>query len=1095
MDAQDGQDFVLIEDSDLHGYDEELLPQPPEVLAGILKWLQPTDYLGEASEYKKHLSSYVTGTGVWIQETEAYRKWHDSPDHGTLWTKAIAGAGKSVFAAMTTAQLARTENVPVLFFFFRQIIATNHDPRSMARDWIAMVLEHSPPLQARMKKHMDDRRMLENISTNEFWQDLARALVTLPKVYCVVDALDEMDIDQEDFLKNLVALGKRKPSTIKLLMTSRPLPRIEAFLKDPSVLQIRLEQLNVDKDISLYVDHRLRNRADLDASVRAAINHSIGQKSQGSFLYARLMMDEILDHTKQMVPKAEFLQRSLDWLPVTLEDMYNGMLIDHSLRSRVPQELQLTILQWVTNSTRPLRLLELAAMFDCQSGTGRAAKDTKAVVRAACGPLLEILEDETISVIHHSFTEFLIDGERKTRPATGASHPQFPVINPVTTHNTMALACVKYLTSGCMDDWKLAPESDDEEYDPYYKRPPHLEQSIRLRYPFIEYAVKNWYIHASKVDSIGVPLLEALDSFMKPKNQAFFSWLDMNWRTKTRWSKVSPLHVASWAGMTSYAEHLLQMGADSNGLDGRERTPLSWASSRGNVEVAALLLKNVTEPDLDDYNGHKPLHYAALANHHKIVKLLLAAGVSPTTGKTRDRGRRCGNARSSIGDSPLMYCCNGGAVESVREMMPYLKQKDLNNALCWAAGSGKTDVVNLLLTSPETSVEHPDYPDTPLFLAASGLHFDIMRALLQRGADPNKRSTNHDPNRRMYGVGEHVDPRKFGPTPLHAVCGGSFRNYSRIPDKEGMIKCFHLLLEAGCDINAVDTNGKTPLHHSVSHSSKPNGGLPKSLLENGADAMALDNWGNTPLHLIQLHHDSTDIVDVLMASGADMNKRNSKGQTPLHTMLEPIPGLNIKPLMPYVSDWNIQDSRGNTPLHIVFKKSLDLASVLQDLLDAGADLKKTNKKGEAPIHVLREFSGSGFGRKAILPDLLKAGADLNQRDTDGRTVLLRLLVNGYMGQDYSAIKSLLELGAEINVVDFEGNGPLHLVCKKARDATLVSPTDPCEFDISANPFPSSKSFSTLVPIPFLSTMLEIPLSMRSSIIMQLSAMQGKSSLQ
>ena len=71
-----------------------------------------------------------------------------------------------------------------------------------------------------------------------------------------------------------------------------------------------------------------------------------------------------------MIPLVVFLQQSLDWLPITLEDMYNGMLIDHSLRLRVPQQLQLTILQWVTHSSRPLRLLELAAMLDFQSNSG-----------------------------------------------------------------------------------------------------------------------------------------------------------------------------------------------------------------------------------------------------------------------------------------------------------------------------------------------------------------------------------------------------------------------------------------------------------------------------------------------------------------------------------------------------------------------------------------------------------------------------------------------------------------------------------------------------------------------------------------------------
>jgi hypothetical protein len=314
-----------------------------------------------------------------------------------------------------------------------------------------------------MKKHIDDHRALENFSTNEFWQDLVRALALLPKVYCIVDALDEMDINQEDFLKSLVALGKRKPSAIKLLMTSRPLPRIETFLKDSPILQIRLEQLKVDKDIAVYIDYRLGKHEDLGVEVHAAIAHAIGTKSQGSFLYARLMIDEVLNHLKHIILKVELVQKSMDWLPVTLEDMYNGMLLDHSLRSQVPQELQLTILPWVTHSTRPLRLLELTAMLDSQSKTGRVARDTKAVVRAACGPLLEILEDETASVIHHPFTDFLIDAERMTRDTSKGSHPQFPVIDPIKAHNAMALACLKYLTSGCLDDWNIREWPSNEQ--------------------------------------------------------------------------------------------------------------------------------------------------------------------------------------------------------------------------------------------------------------------------------------------------------------------------------------------------------------------------------------------------------------------------------------------------------------------------------------------------------------------------------------------------------------------------------------------------------------------------------------------------------
>jgi hypothetical protein len=202
-----------------------------------------------------------------------------------------------VFAAMVAEKLVKSEEVPVLFFFFRQIVATNHHPQSLVRDFISQILIHSTFLQARIKTYLDEGRSLDNVSAAELWRDLTQALGSLTKVYCIVDALDEMDIDQESFLGKLVELGKQKPATIKVMVTSRPLPCIEAVLRNPSVLQIRLEQQLVDMDIAIYLDHHLDGHHDLENSLRLAIKEAILEKAKGSFLYSRLMMDELLvDH-------------------------------------------------------------------------------------------------------------------------------------------------------------------------------------------------------------------------------------------------------------------------------------------------------------------------------------------------------------------------------------------------------------------------------------------------------------------------------------------------------------------------------------------------------------------------------------------------------------------------------------------------------------------------------------------------------------------------------------------------------------------------------------------------------------------------------
>ena len=144
-------------------------------------------------------------------------------------------------------------------------------------------------------------------------------------------------------------------------MMSRLVPRIEKVLRKSSILQITLGQQLVDKDIAVYIEHRLANMG-LPTETRKEARRSLMSKPQGLFLYTKLMIDDILGSQGFAEPAS--LLTALDELPNGLADMYTRMRYDHSVRSGVPQALQLTILQWVTHSSRPLRLLEIATMVD-----------------------------------------------------------------------------------------------------------------------------------------------------------------------------------------------------------------------------------------------------------------------------------------------------------------------------------------------------------------------------------------------------------------------------------------------------------------------------------------------------------------------------------------------------------------------------------------------------------------------------------------------------------------------------------------------------------------------------------------------------------
>lgn len=62
-------------------------------------------------------------------------------------------AVRSVVAASLARELAATEDVPVLYFFFRHANLANKTPQQMAIDWLSQLFEHGLLLQSRLKTH------------------------------------------------------------------------------------------------------------------------------------------------------------------------------------------------------------------------------------------------------------------------------------------------------------------------------------------------------------------------------------------------------------------------------------------------------------------------------------------------------------------------------------------------------------------------------------------------------------------------------------------------------------------------------------------------------------------------------------------------------------------------------------------------------------------------------------------------------------------------------------------------------------------------------------------------------------------------------
>lgn len=82
------EDAVFIEHNDIHEYNEaNIIAQEDDTIAKIRSWLRPTDFNSEGSEYQKHLSSHLPGTGAWVLASPIYQQWHESSEHGLLWVR------------------------------------------------------------------------------------------------------------------------------------------------------------------------------------------------------------------------------------------------------------------------------------------------------------------------------------------------------------------------------------------------------------------------------------------------------------------------------------------------------------------------------------------------------------------------------------------------------------------------------------------------------------------------------------------------------------------------------------------------------------------------------------------------------------------------------------------------------------------------------------------------------------------------------------------------------------------------------------------------------------------------------------------------
>ncbi|XP_023317997.1 ankyrin-2-like [Trichogramma pretiosum] len=351
------------------------------------------------------------------------------------------------------------------------------------------------------------------------------------------------------------------------------------------------------------------------------------------------------------------------------------------------------------------------------------------------------------------------------------------------------------------------------------------------------------------------------------------------------------------------------------------------------------------------------------------------------------------------------------------------------------------EVIELLLNiGIDVNIENND-GETAFYVAVTHCkNIKAIELLLKNGVDPNR-----------------VDINK-GWTALHSIC--SPHQLTRFH-----LKLIQLIIQYKANVNIRDKDGCTPIMNLFRNAENYKLRLEvcKLLLENGADVTLVNNEGDTVLHLLFKNNAEEnpiilEAVKLFLERGVDVNSRNNDGYSALQLAVRFCRDIRvIELLLKHGVDPNIVDINcGWTALHFIchqHKLTRFHLIMIQLLIQYKTDVNIQNKDGCTPIMNLFSYAEDYKLRLKVCKLLLENGADVTLINNEGNTVLHLIFKNNAEKNPiiFEAVELLLKSGVDVNKQNEKGYSALHLAadhCEHVKiiDLLLKNGADPNALD-------------------------------------------------